>query len=380
VNVLVVLGTRPEAIKLAPLILELGSKSEIKCSVCVTSQHREMLKQVLELFDICADIDLDLMAEDQRPLEFFARACTALQTQLERVDPGLVIVQGDTMTCFAASLAAFLSKRPVMHIEAGLRTHDRYAPFPEETLRTMVSDMAEYHIAPTRRAKQNLLEEGILAEKVWVTGNTIVDALQSMGTWLSKRRPVVLRNLGLQGRFVLVTGHRRENFGEPFRRIFQALRRLALEHPTVDFIYPVHPNPNVLVPVREALSGLKNMKLVEPLDYLAFLSLMSACEFVISDSGGVQEEAPSLGKMVLVTREVTERPELIEYGLGKLVGSDPDRICQEGESLLSQGVSERGKSGRPNPFGDGKASERIVNIILSGTCDEFMLDPGNNER
>lgn len=377
VKVLVIFGTRPEAIKLAPLIAALKGRPEFTCTVCTTSQHREMLDQVLGLFKIRPDIDLDLMTADQRPLDFFARACGALEVELDSRKPDLVIVQGDTMTCFAASLVATLSGTAVMHIEAGLRTHDRNAPFPEELLRTMVSDMADYHIAPTIQAKRNLLDEGLPAERIWVTGNTIVDALRSMGGWLSQKRPGVIREYGLRERFVLITGHRRENFGGPFRRIFQALRRLARDHPEVDFIYPVHPNPNVSIPAHESLSGLPNMRLVEPVDYLTFLSLMSACEFVISDSGGVQEEAPSLGKKVLVTREVTERPELIECGMGQLVGSDPDRIYRESADLLSAGPVEEP---RRNPFGDGKASGRIVQVILSGSCDEFSFGSGSGRR
>jgi UDP-N-acetylglucosamine 2-epimerase len=370
-NVVVVLGTRPEAIKLAPVISALRSRDEIRCRLCVTAQHREMLHQALARFEIDPDIDLDLMAQDQRPLDFFAKASTALQSELERLKPDLVIVQGDTVTCFSAALAAFLSRIPVMHVEAGLRTHDRGAPFPEELLRRMVSDVAEYHAAPTRRAKENLLAEGLPADRIWVTGNTIVDALESMAGWLSEKGPGVFRQFGLRERFVLITGHRRENFGEPFRRIFQALKRLALEHPEVDFIYPVHPNPSVSLPAHESLSGLANMKLVQPVDYLTFLSLMAACEFVISDSGGVQEEAPSLGKRVLVTREVTERPELIESGLGKLVGSDAGRLYQEGHALLSLGPESGGAEASANPFGDGSASDRIVDILLSGKCQEF---------
>lgn len=376
-TLLVVFGTRPEAIKLAPLIAALKDRPEFECAVCSTSQHREMLDQALALFDIRPDVDLDLMTAKQRPLEFFGRACGALQAQLDLLKPDLVVVQGDTMTCFAASLAAALSEIQVMHIEAGLRTHDRHAPFPEELLRTMVSDLAELHAAPTTRAKENLLAEGVPAGRVWVTGNTIVDALGSMRAWLSKKSEAVLHDFGLRERFVLITGHRRENFGDPFRRIFQTFRKLAREHPDVDFIYPVHPNPNVSIPAHKALSGLANIKLVEPVDYLTFLSLMSACEFVISDSGGVQEEAPSLGKAVLVTREVTERPELIEFGMGKLVGSDPDKIYQESVALLSAAI-EQPVGG--NPFGDGRASERIAQVILSGRCDEFSFDRGNGER
>lgn len=364
---MVVFGTRPEAIKLAPVVHCLTARG-IEHRVCVTAQHRAMLDQVLELFRLQPDRDLDLMRDDQTPASFLALACRELSTTFAEDRPDVVIVQGDSMTSFAGALSGFLAGTRVAHVEAGLRTFDRSAPFPEEGLRCMISQVADFHFAPTVGARNNLLAERIGADRIWVTGNTVVDALGSLAGELALNADAVLAHHGVRKPFVLITNHRRESFGAPLRQIFEALSRLADAHPNLEFVFPVHPNPNVRRASAELLRERANIRLLEPLDYSSFLTLLSEAEFVISDSGGVQEEAPSLGKVVLVTREVTERPELISCGLGRIVGHDPDLIVREAERLIA---GEAPKSHPANPFGDGGAADRIVDVLTQGFCTEF---------
>jgi len=365
-RIAVVFGTRPEAIKLAPVILALRRQAAVECRVCVTAQHRQMLDQVLEVFGIRPDRDLDLMRADQTLADFTARALHALDGYLAEDRPDFVLVQGDTTTVFCAALACFYRRIPVGHVEAGLRTGDLYAPWPEEANRVLTSRLAALHFAPTEAGRRNLLQEGIPADRIFVTGNTVIDALH-LAREAVRRAPPALPELpaDLQpgtpvGRppLVLITGHRRENFGEGFQRICRAVARLAAAFPETQFVYPVHLNPNVRQPVFDLLAGRDNVRLIEPLPYLAFVGLMDRSSLILTDSGGVQEEAPSLGKPVLVMRDKTERAEGVEAGVVRLVGTDEDRIVAEvSESLRGGGLSN--PDGR-NPYGDGRAAERIV--------------------
>ncbi len=369
-KILFVFGTRPEAIKLAPVIHELASRPRFTVRVCVTAQHREMLDQVLEAFSITPDHDLDLMRPGQDLFDVTARCLTALRPVLEAERPDWVIVQGDTTTVFVASLAAFYLDIRVAHVEAGLRTFDKRRPFPEEINRRLTSHVADLHFAPTERARRNLLEEGIPAEHIHVTGNTVVDALfyirdRYRGRWPA---PAGMRPVERDRRLILVTGHRRESFGEGFERICRALRRIA-ERPDVEIVYPVHLNPNVQRPVHGLLGELPNVQLIEPLPYVSFVGLMESSYLILTDSGGIQEEAPSLGKPVLVLREVTERPEAVEAGTVKLVGTDVENIVAGvGELLDDPAVYER-MSRAHNPYGDGKASVRIAEILVGSPRD-----------
>lgn len=375
IRVLSVFGTRPEAIKMAPVIRELGRHPEaVESVVCVTAQHREMLDQVLRLFGITPDIDLDLMEADQSPAVFAARALPASREALDKVRPDLVLVQGDTATAFAASLAAFYDRVPVGHVEAGLRTHMRYSPFPEEMHRRLVGALATYHFAPTSRAAAALREEGVPAESVFITGNPVIDALQ----WINSRTVgpdalELLRRLGLEGplgghdggwRTLLVTAHRRESFGERLVGICHGLKNLVRRNPDVQIVFPVHPNPSVRSTVFEILSGDDRIHLLDPLPYETLIQLMSRACLVVTDSGGLQEEGPAIGKPVLVLRDDTERPEAVEAGVAKVVGTDPKAIVEEAERLLHDAEAYRRMACRVSPFGDGRAAERIVRIIL----------------
>ena len=358
-------GTRPEAIKLAPVIQELRRRKGFEPRVCVTAQHREMLDQVLETFSIRPDYDLDLMKPGQDLFDITARCLEGLRPVLLRERPDAVVVQGDTTTVFAAALAAFYLGIPVAHVEAGLRTFDKRRPFPEEMNRRLASHLAGLHFAPTERARQNLLAEGLPREQVFVTGNTVVDALfhvreKHRGRW---PRPPGLRPVGKARRIVLVTGHRRESFGPGFENICRALRSIAGSHPHVEIIYPVHLNPNVREPVFRLLGGLPNVQLIEPAGYVPFVGLMEACHLVLTDSGGIQEEAPSLGKPVLVMREVTERPEAVEAGTVRLVGTDVDKIVSGVRRLLDDAAEYQRMSRAHNPYGDGRASGRIADAL-----------------
>ncbi|WP_416306700.1 non-hydrolyzing UDP-N-acetylglucosamine 2-epimerase [Neptunicella sp. SCSIO 80796] len=369
-KILLVFGTRPEAIKMAPLVLELKKHSALEVQVCVTAQHREMLDQVLNLFNLVPDYDLDLMQPGQDLYDITTRALMGLRDVFSKAKPDLVLVHGDTTTTFAASLSAFYQKIPVGHIEAGLRTGDIYSPWPEEINRRLTGALTQYHFAPTAKAQQNLLTENVTPESVFVTGNTVIDALIQVEKLISENQPL---NTELSQKFnfinpdkklILVTGHRRESFGDGFERICQALKKLS-EKSDVQICYPMHLNPNVREPVDRILSGISNVHLIEPQDYLPFVYLMSKAHLILTDSGGVQEEAPSLGKPVLVMRDTTERPEAVEAGTVKLVGTDYNCIVSEASRLLDDEAAYQQMSFAHNPYGDGKACERIAEIILN---------------
>lgn len=369
-KILSVFGTRPEAIKMAPIIECLKNTPEIDSKVCVTAQHREMLDQVLNLFNITPDYDLDLMKPEQDLSDITANALLGLRRVLFDMRPDLVLVHGDTTTTFAASLAAFYAKISVGHVEAGLRTGNRYSPWPEEINRRITSSLSSIHFAPTQQSRNNLISENIADNCIHVTGNTVVDALlqiakrinteEVLKLSLAKLFPYIDKNKKL----ILVTGHRRENFGAPFENICHAIRHLAERH-DVQIIYPVHLNPNVQEPVNRILSSIYNIHLVKPLEYLPFVYLMMQAYIIITDSGGVQEEAPSLGKPVLVMRDTTERPEAVEAGTVKLVGTDTSRIIKETSHLLDDTDAYKIMSLAHNPYGDGNAARRIVQKLLS---------------
>lgn len=363
-RVAVVIGTRPEAIKMAPIVLELRRRSaEFDALVVATAQHRGMLDQVLTLFDIVPDVDLDLMRPDQSLADLTARLTTALHDVWQRTRPDIVLVQGDTTSSFAGGLTAYYAQIPIGHVEAGLRTYDKYAPFPEEMNRRLIDAMADFCFAPTRTAQMNLLAERVPESRIHVTGNTGVDALLLMvdHNRANGFSPSAIPAAALaRERLVLVTGHRRESFGEGFVNICSALRELAEARSNVSIVYPVHPNPNVLGPVSERLGGLPNVYLIAPLEYQTFVYLMDRCNLILTDSGGVQEEAPTLNTPVLVMRAITERTEAIDAGVAELVGTDRARIVSRALELLD---APRPAGGRSNPFGDGHASRRIADIM-----------------
>jgi UDP-N-acetylglucosamine 2-epimerase (non-hydrolysing) len=368
-KIALIFGTRPEAIKLCPLVQALRAHPEFEPHVCVTAQHRSMLDQVLDVFGIVPDTDLDLMQPGQTLSGLASRAMAALDQYLLREEPDLVLVQGDTTTVLCAALAAFHRQIPVGHVEAGLRTWNRQAPFPEEMNRTLTSRLADWHFAPTEWARGNLLQEGIAPDRVFVTGNTVLDALRL--TLATVRRdalhfpglPAPLFSTERERPLVLITGHRRENFGAGFEAICDAVVRLSEAFPETVFVYPVHLNPQVQGPVRTRLGGRRNIYLIEPLAYAEFVVLMERSTLVLTDSGGVQEEAPSLGKPVLVMRETTERPEAVEAGTARLVGTDPERIFEAVSELLNAPAAYDKMARAVNPYGDGHACERIVKIL-----------------
>ena len=370
-KILIVFGTRPEAIKMALLIKEFQKHAEFEVKVCVTAQHRQMLDQVLEFFEIEPDFDLNLMKRAQDLYDVTSGVLLGMRGIFERYKPDVVFVHGDTTTTSAVSLAAFYQKIDVAHVEAGLRTHDIYSPFPEEINRQITGLIAKYHFAPTAGAKENLLKEGKSAENIVVSGNTVIDAL--FWTIDKIERDAILRDKILSSinfkfhlgdrKFILVTGHRRENFGEGFINICEALREIAANNADVDIVYPVHLNPNVQKPVKEILSGLPNIFLMDPLEYDAFVYLMSKAYMIITDSGGIQEEAPSLCKPVLVTRNRTERPEGIEAGCVRLVGTKRENIVKEAQKLLNSKDEYDKMSQSISPYGDGKACERILDFL-----------------
>jgi len=367
----VIFGTRPEAIKLCPVILELRKHQDVHCHICVTGQHRQMLDQVLDAFGIVPDLDLSLMSQNQTLAGFTAKAITALDHYLETEKPEVVIAQGDTTTVFCCALAAFYHNIPFGHVEAGLRTGNLLSPWPEEGNRVLVSRLAKWHFAPTEMSRDNLLREGI-KDNIFVTGNTVIDALLEMRARVSVNPPVIE---GLPDgcfefmndkRMVLITGHRRENFGEGFQNICNSIVDLANLHPDVYFIYPVHLNPNVQKPVKEILSNCKNFNLIllQPQPYPAFVALMERSYMILTDSGGVQEEAPSIGKPVLVMRDTTERPEAVEAGCVKLVGSGREAIVVEVSSLLTDAEKYRIMQSAGSIYGDGSSAKRICEILL----------------
>lgn len=352
---MVLYGTRPELIKMAPLVRELQRSPDLfKPILCTTAQHRDMLDQMQEVFGLRPDVDLNLMRADQSLNDLTARAFAELDPVLASVAPDLVLVQGDTTTAMVGALAAFHRRVPVGHVEAGLRTGDLARPFPEEANRRIIDTVADLHFAPTELGRRLLLAEGIPAEKVFVTGNTVVDALR----WISS----LLAEEPARDE-VLVTVHRRESFGPPLREIFAAIRELALSFPGTRWVYPVHRNPNVWGPAHEVLGGLANVELHEPFDYLGLVRRLRASRFVLTDSGGIQEEAPTFGKPVLVLRETTERPEGVEAGVARLVGSDRLRIVTEAGRLLSDAEAYATMATAVNPYGDGHAAERIATIL-----------------
>jgi len=365
----VVFGTRPEAIKLIPVILKLQKEGSFEINVCVTAQHREMLDQVLEIFEITPDVDLNLMKQNQTLSALTARIIESIDKYFSEYKPDVVIVQGDTTTVMAVSIVAFYHKICVAHVEAGLRTFKKYSPFPEEINRVLTSRIAEYHFAPTKISQNNLLKEGIEDENIYVTGNTVIDALFLATEKVKEKNPVIeglnedilLQNLKP---YVLITGHRRENFGEGFINICESISELAKKYPNYHFIYPVHLNPNVREPVNKILSGNDNILLLEPQSYLPFISLMMNSKIILTDSGGVQEEAPSLGKPVLVMRDDTERPEAVTAGTVKLVGTDKTKIINEVSLLIDDSDYYKNMANAVNPYGDGYASERIKEILL----------------
>lgn len=361
VRVMAVFGTRPEAIKMAPVVMELSRDSRFAVEVAVTAQHREMLDQVLEHFGIVPDYDLDIMLPGQTLTQTTVRGLTRLEKVLRRSRPDLVLVHGDTVTTMVGALAAFYQQIPVGHVEAGLRTRHKYAPFPEEMCRHLTAVLADLHFAPTARSRQNLLEEGVPPGSIYVTGNTVIDALLWTVRPDYRFRQARLAGLDFAGqRVIAVDVHRRENFGAPMRSIFGGLRRLAEERRDVLLVVSVHRNPQVVSVANEFLHGVPRVELLEPLDYPDWANLMSRCYMVITDSGGLQEEAPALGKPVLVLREVTERPEALEAGTVKLVGTDGEALFREAVRLLDDPDAYRQMATAKNPYGDGRAAWRIV--------------------
>ena len=369
-RVLTVFGTRPEAIKMAPLVSRLAGIRQVDARICVTAQHREMLDQVLTLFGLAPDYDLNIMKPGQSLGQVINAVLSGLDPILTEFRPDLVLVHGDTSTTFAATLAAYYQRIAVGHVEAGLRTGDLYSPWPEEANRKLTGALADLHFAPTPRARNNLLREGIDPGTVHVTGNTVIDALLWTAEQFDKDPSFdgrFLRSfefLRPNARLVLITGHRRENFGSGFENICLAIRDLALKFEDTDFVYPVHLNPNVRDPVARTLSGLHNVHLIEPQDYLPFVWLMRRAHLILTDSGGIQEEAPSLGKPVLVMRDTTERPEAVESGIARLVGADRERIVAAISELMTDRESYAAMANIRNPYGDGRASEAIAGIVL----------------
>ena len=373
-KVSLIFGTRPEAIKLCPLVLELKKHPDFEPHVCVTGQHREMLDQVLEVFGIVPDVDLSLMEPNQTLASLTSKAITAIDIYLSEYKPDLVIVQGDTTTVFCASLAAFYHQIPVGHVEAGLRTWNRLSPFPEEINRTLTTHLADLHFAPTQWAKENLLKEGVPDNRIFVTGNTVIDALHIAVEKVRKNPPEIpglpgeLMNGQIDKTLVLITAHRRENFGEGFMNICKAISKLAERFDDTAFVYPVHLNPNVREPVLRLLGGIDNVYLIEPLSYLPFVALMNRARLLLTDSGGVQEEAPSLGKPVLVMRDTTERPEAVDASTVRLVGTDIEKITANVSELLTDAQAYAAMARAVNPYGDGKACQRIIAELRNSMC------------
>lgn len=379
---MLVFGTRPEAIKMAPLVKALQKKSrEFQTIVCVTGQHREMLDQVLQIFDIQPDYDLNIMKQGQDLYDVTARVLTGMRDVLKEVKPDVVLVHGDTTTSTAAALAAFYQQIPVGHVEAGLRTHNIYSPWPEEMNRLLTGRLATYHFSPTPLSRNNLIKESVDDRNIIITGNTVIDALYWVVDKIKNNKELdneledILSKAGYDvnrlnngKKLVLITGHRRENFGDGFINMCTAIKDLTVKYPDLDFVYPMHLNPNVRKPIHEVfgenLSGLKNMFFIEPLEYLSFVYLMEKSSIVLTDSGGIQEEAPGLGKPVLVMRDTTERPEALDAGTVKLVGTDYNKIVNEVSSLIDDKAAYEKMSKAVNPYGDGLACGRIVNALL----------------
>ena len=379
---MLVFGTRPEAIKMAPLVKEFQKQPKrVETVVCVTGQHREMLDQVLKIFDIKPDYDLNIMEQGQDLYDVTARVLTGMRDVLKEVKPDVVLVHGDTTTSTAAALAAFYQQIPVGHVEAGLRTHNIYSPWPEEMNRLLTGRLATYHFSPTPLSRNNLIKESVDDRNIIITGNTVIDALYWVVDKIKNNKELdneledILSKAGYDvnrlnngKKLVLITGHRRENFGDGFINMCTAIKDLTVKYPDLDFVYPMHLNPNVRKPIHEVfgenLSGLKNMFFIEPLEYLSFVYLMEKSSIVLTDSGGIQEEAPGLGKPVLVMRDTTERPEALDAGTVKLVGTDYNKIVNEVSSLIDDKAAYEKMSKAVNPYGDGLACGRIVNALL----------------
>jgi UDP-N-acetylglucosamine 2-epimerase (non-hydrolysing) len=376
-KILLVFGTRPEAIKMAPLVKVFENESLIESKVCVTAQHREMLNQVLDMFDITPDYDLNLMKPGQDLYDITANVLLGMKSVLEEFKPDVVLVHGDTTTTCSASLAAFYQKIKVGHVEAGLRTGDIYSPWPEEANRQITGVLANYHFTPTITSQDNLLKENKDLKNIIVTGNTVIDALFLVLDKIENNQELenkIIDSINSQyklqdnKKIILVTGHRRENFGDGFINICEALKTIAINNPDIDIVYPVHLNPNVQKPVKEILSNIPNVYLIDPLKYESFIYMMNKSYFIITDSGGVQEEAPSLGKPVLVMRDTTERPEAVEAGTVKLLGTNKGTIIKEAQKLIDDENEYNKMSKAHNPYGDGKACKRIVKFIKDILC------------
>jgi UDP-N-acetylglucosamine 2-epimerase (non-hydrolysing) len=382
-KVLIIFGTRPEAIKIAPVIAEMRKHPDQICPIiCVTAQHRQMLDQVFSLFRIEPDIDLNLMEENQQLPSFSSKALLSLTQVVKETKPDMILIQGDTTTAMVSALVGFYARIPVGHMEAGLRTYNIEHPFPEEANRRIISVLSSYHFAPTQRAFDFLLQEGVFRESIYLTGNTVIDSLLKTLIKIKDENYVseILSFLNLNNnlKFILVTAHRRESFGRPLREICQALRVIVKRHRDVQIVYPVHLNPNVYRPVYLLLSKEERIHLVPPLNYVDLCYLMYCSYLILTDSGGIQEEAPSLAKPVMVMRRTTERPEAIEAGVAKLVGTTQESIVRAVEVLLENGDEYRKMTLHRNPFGDGKASERIVNILLGQPYEPFQ--PGKDKQ
>ena len=374
-KVMLVFGTRPEAIKMAPLVKKFQENTDFQTIVCVTAQHREMLDQVLDIFEIKPDYDLNIMKQGQDLYDITSRVMLGLRDVLNETNPDIVLVHGDTTTSMAAALAAFYKQIPVAHIEAGLRTNDIYSPWPEEMNRRMTGRITTYHFSPTELSRQNLLKENVDDKNIIITGNTVIvvffwvfNKIKNDDKLAERLKNNIKENgydLDRQKKIVLITGHRRENFGDGFKNICCAIRDLSIKYPDVDFVYPMHLNPNVRKPISEIFDGqhLTNAFFIEPLDYLNFVFLMEKADIILTDSGGIQEEAPSLGKPVLVMRNNTERPEALDAGTVKLVGTDYDKIVDEVSKLLDNELCYNEMSQAINPYGDGLACERIVDFM-----------------
>ena len=365
-KLMTVFGTRPEAIKMCPLVLEMGKYPDyIEPIVAVTAQHREMLDQVLELFNIKPDYDLNIMASGQTLYDITTRALTGLKEVIEEAKPDMVLVHGDTTTTFAGALAAFYAQVPVGHVEAGLRTGNKYSPYPEEMNRKLTGSIADMHFAPTSTSKANLLKENVNPETILVTGNTVIDALQTTVKADYEFADAEFNKIFARGtRLILMTTHRRENLGEPMRNVYKALRKVLETHADVEAIFPVHKNPKVREIVQEELGGLDRVHLIEPMDYEPFANLMGKVDIVLTDSGGIQEEAPALGKPVLVLRDTTERPEAVDAGTVKLIGTAYEDVLRETNLLLDDSAHYKKMAEAANPYGDGKACERIIRAVL----------------
>lgn len=380
IKIMIVFGTRPEAIKLLPVVRELRKFPEhVHLIVCTTGQHRELLSQMLQTFSVTPDFDLSIMTENQTLFDIVTKSLIGIKPILDRTRPDLLLVQGDTTTAFACALAAFYEKIPVGHVEAGLRTFDMYYPFPEEMNRKLISGIATLHFAPTENNKKNLLREGVEENNIFVTGNTVIDALfiiLNRKPTDTAKYPMHNTNKSIKENHqsayssnnrlnILVTAHRRENFGEPIKNICLAIKEIAEKNKNVEVIYPVHPNPNIKGPVYNILSGQERVNLIQPLDYAPFVNLMNDSYLILTDSGGIQEEAPSLGKPVLVLRNETERPEAVEAGTVKIIGTQKDKIISSVEMLVNDKTEYDKMAHAVNPYGDGKASYRIVEIVFS---------------